>query len=222
MPSRGSRRVAPPTARFSTAGVAGSPVDPAMAREHALDVAVEDRAALARRERRDRRRGRAADAGQRRERRGVARERRRRSARRPRALRRAGGAPGGSSRGRSTARAPRPRSPAASARTSGNAATKRSKYASTVATCVCCSMISDTQIRYGSRVRCHGRSCRPWTRCQATIRRECALITLVGQACSLERDRQAEAGRQRATVAAIARPAAAAPSPPPRTSGTSR
>src|SRR5215468_8542827 len=40
----------------------------------------------------------------------------------------------------------------------------------TVATCVCCSMISDSQIRYGSRVRCHGRSRRPKRRCQAINR----------------------------------------------------
>ena len=44
---------------------AGKAVDAAMAREHALHVAVEDRGALAERERRDRRRGRAADARQR-------------------------------------------------------------------------------------------------------------------------------------------------------------
>src|SRR6187551_2601726 len=36
----------------------------------------------------------------------------------------------------------------------------------TVATCVCCSMISETQIAYGSRVACHGRSWRPWCLCQ--------------------------------------------------------
>src|SRR5574338_18890 len=37
----------------------------------------------------------------------------------------------------------------------------------TVATCVCCSMISEIQIAYGSRVPCHGRWWRPWRRCQA-------------------------------------------------------
>src|SRR4051812_23465040 len=37
----------------------------------------------------------------------------------------------------------------------------------TVLTCVCCSMISDTQTRYGVRSRCHGRSWRPYLACQA-------------------------------------------------------
>src|SRR5579883_2502775 len=36
----------------------------------------------------------------------------------------------------------------------------------TVATCVCCSMISETHTRYAVRWRCHGRSCRPWRACQ--------------------------------------------------------
>src|SRR6187399_496086 len=36
----------------------------------------------------------------------------------------------------------------------------------TVATWVCCSMISESQIAYGSRVPCHGRSCRPCFFCQ--------------------------------------------------------
>src|SRR5215475_9278027 len=40
----------------------------------------------------------------------------------------------------------------------------------TVATCVCCSMTSESQMRYGSRVRCHGRSCRPAFFCQAISR----------------------------------------------------
>src|SRR5512137_368497 len=40
----------------------------------------------------------------------------------------------------------------------------------TVATCVCCSITSDSQTRYGSRVRCQGRSCRPLLACQATSR----------------------------------------------------
>src|SRR5215831_4492718 len=40
----------------------------------------------------------------------------------------------------------------------------------TVATCVCCSMISESQMRYGSRVRCHGRSRRPAFFCQAISR----------------------------------------------------
>src|SRR5262245_36691165 len=38
----------------------------------------------------------------------------------------------------------------------------------TVATWVCCSMISDSQMRYGSRVFCHGRSWRPCCFCHAT------------------------------------------------------
>src|SRR6202795_1925091 len=29
-------------------------------------------------------------------------------------------------------------------------------------------MISDSQMRYGSRVACHGRPCRPWRRCHRT------------------------------------------------------
>src|SRR5271165_62855 len=40
----------------------------------------------------------------------------------------------------------------------------------TVATWVCCSMISEIQIRYGSRVCCHGRSLRPCACCQAISR----------------------------------------------------
>src|SRR5512144_2559511 len=38
---------------------------------------------------------------------------------------------------------------------------KRSKYPATVATCVCCNMISETQTRYGVGSRCQGRSLRP-------------------------------------------------------------
>src|ERR1700741_572955 len=38
----------------------------------------------------------------------------------------------------------------------------------TAATCVCCSITSESQMRYGSRVPCQGRSWRPWRRCQAT------------------------------------------------------
>ena len=57
-----------PSARRESLSIA------AMAREHALDVAVEDRAALAERERGDRRRRRAADARQRGERRRIARK----------------------------------------------------------------------------------------------------------------------------------------------------
>ena len=53
---------------------AGIAVDAAMAREHALHVAVEDRRARAERERGDRRRGRAPDARQRGERIDVARK----------------------------------------------------------------------------------------------------------------------------------------------------
>ena len=89
----------------STFGCAGIAVDAAMAREHALDVAVEDRAALAERERRDRRRRRAADARQRRERRRIARKRAAVIARRPPAPPRADDARAGSSRVRSSARA---------------------------------------------------------------------------------------------------------------------
>src|SRR5919108_4163111 len=37
----------------------------------------------------------------------------------------------------------------------------------TAATWVCCSMTSESQIRYGSRVPCHGSPRRPWRRCQA-------------------------------------------------------
>src|SRR5262245_29017281 len=38
---------------------------------------------------------------------------------------------------------------------------KASKYGITVATCVCCSMISEIQPRYGVGSRCQGRSMRP-------------------------------------------------------------
>src|SRR3989344_1750929 len=41
----------------------------------------------------------------------------------------------------------------------------------TVATCVCCSMISETQMRYGSRLRFHGSVLRPWRSYQASSRR---------------------------------------------------
>src|SRR5690349_5960039 len=44
---------------------------------------------------------------------------------------------------------------------SGKRATKRSKYPTTVATWVCCNMISLTQTRYGERGCCHGKSWRP-------------------------------------------------------------
>ena len=46
----------------------------------------------------------------------------------------------------------------ASARTVGNRVIHRSQYGITVWTRVCCSMISLTQIAYGSRDRRHGRS----------------------------------------------------------------
>ncbi|MNK95946.1 hypothetical protein D3C87_1162070 [compost metagenome] len=59
---------------------------------------------------------------------------------------------------------------AASVATVGSAVTKRWKYSITAATWVCWSMISDSQIRYGSRVFCHGRSCRPCVRCHVTTR----------------------------------------------------
>ena len=38
---------------------------------------------------------------------------------------------------------------------------KRSKYGMTVSTCVCCSITSDTQTRYGVGSCCQGRSWRP-------------------------------------------------------------
>src|SRR5882672_2976101 len=38
----------------------------------------------------------------------------------------------------------------------------------TAATWVCCSITSESQIRYGSRVPCQGRAWRPWRRCHAT------------------------------------------------------
>jgi len=41
---------------------------------------------------------------------------------------------------------------------SGNCFIHRCQYGITVLTCVCCSMISDTQMAYGSRVHRHGRS----------------------------------------------------------------
>jgi hypothetical protein len=47
--------------------------------------------------------------------------------------------------------------------TSGKRARKARVVASTVLTCVCCSMISDSHTRYGSRVPCQGRSWRPCT-----------------------------------------------------------
>src|ERR1700733_12885177 len=50
---------------------------------------------------------------------------------------------------------------AASCSIDANFSTKRKKYGTTVATCVCCSMISESQTRYGVRGDCHGRSCRP-------------------------------------------------------------
>src|SRR5688572_6801690 len=40
----------------------------------------------------------------------------------------------------------------------------------TVATCVCCSITSESHTRYASRVPCHGRSWRPWLRCQRATR----------------------------------------------------
>src|SRR6266581_5695373 len=48
----------------------------------------------------------------------------------------------------------------------------------TVATCVCCSMISDSQMRYASRVFCHGRSLRPARLCQAMSRGAKEFISL--------------------------------------------
>src|SRR4029453_2771412 len=69
------------------------------------------------------------------------------------------------------------------ARTSGNPATKRRKYGLTVATCVCCSMISDSQTRYGSPVPCHGKSWRPWAPCQAM--RRAAKLRVIATALAL-------------------------------------
>ena len=46
----------------------------------------------------------------------------------------------------------------ASAKTLGNASSHSAHRVSTRATCVCCSMTSESQILYGSRVRRHGRS----------------------------------------------------------------
>ena len=71
-----------------------------------------------------------------------------RAARPPR--RRADCAPANSSRARPTSAARRPARPRPSAATSGQRARNFSKYGPTVLTPVCCSMISDSQTRYGS------------------------------------------------------------------------
>ena len=126
---------------------AGKAFDAAMAREHALHVAVEDRRALAEREGRDRRRRRAADAGQRRDGGGIARKLAAVLRDDLAAPPHADDARGGSSRDRSRARArgrsaPRP----ARGRRETPRETARST-ATTVVTCVCCSMISESQMR---------------------------------------------------------------------------
>src|SRR6476659_9060741 len=41
-------------------------------------------------------------------------------------------------------------------------------------------MISESQMRYASRVACHGRSRRPWRRCQRTTRAEKESLRCMG------------------------------------------
>src|SRR3990167_10486913 len=57
----------------------------------------------------------------------------------------------------------------------------------TVVTCVCCSMISDTQMRYGSRLRFHGRVLRPWRSYHASTRRLRDGLLMTGQCLHLDR-----------------------------------
>src|SRR6188472_399099 len=61
-------------------------------------------------------------------------------------------------------------SAAASAAKLGYRSSHSSYFGRTRSTCVCCSMISETSTRYGSRVRRHGRS-RPWRPYHVSSRR---------------------------------------------------
>jgi len=87
---------------------------------------------------------------------GICRRARRRLSERPDA----GCARGRSSRGRSRAAAPRPR-PRERAPARRKARQEALVVGMTAATCVCCSITSDSQMRYGSRVPCQGRPLRP-------------------------------------------------------------
>ena len=72
---------------------------------------------------------------------------------------------------RADTRSSSPRAPARSARASsdGYFSSHSAYFGSTRSTCVCCSMISDTRMWYGSSVLRHGRS-RPWRRYHVSSR----------------------------------------------------
>ena len=67
---------------------------------------------------------------------------------------------------------------AASASSDGYLSSHSAYFGSTRSTCVCCSMISETRMWYGSSVLRHGRS-RPWRRYQASSR--CAKPPAIGR-----------------------------------------
>ena len=160
-----------PTGRAPVAAGRQVAVEAQHARQHALDVAVEDRHALAEAEGGDRRRGGAADARQRLRARRPCAGTRRRCAPPPPARSGAGCAPGCSSPARSTAPSTSSCGARGQRRTSGKRCEEARVVAQHGATWVCCSMTSDSQTRYGSRVFCQGSSLRPWLRCQ---RDDCA------------------------------------------------
>ena len=147
----------------------GSPVADEHAEQHARDVGVENRRALAEREAADRAGGVGADAFERQQRLFVGRQlaavARDRFARdrlqplRPDVV---------------AERIPRRRSlrvsgAAASASSDGYFSSHSAYFGSTRSTCVCCSMISETRMWYGSSVLRHGRS-RPWRAYQVSSR----------------------------------------------------
>jgi hypothetical protein len=143
-------------------------VDREHAGEHARDVAVDERRAFAERDRRDRARGVPPDAGHLAE---LGRPARQRTAPALRDRLRTGVQV---ARARVTEAGPRGEHVVE--RRIGERARgrkprhQRSQYGITVCTRVCWSMISETQIAYGSRVRRHGRSRRVPAKCATTAR----------------------------------------------------
>ena len=131
------------------------------AEQHARDVGVENGRALAEREAADRAGRVGADALERQQRLLVGRQLAVVVAPPPRARSSAAAWAGCCSRADTTWRSHRARAPRPARASDGYFSSHSAYFGSTRSTCVCCSMISETRMWYGSSVFRHGRS-RPW------------------------------------------------------------
>ena len=135
--------------------------------QHAGDVGVEDRGALAEREAADRAGGVFADALERQQRFAIARQLAVVTSRPPAARSTAGASGGCCSRAAATSALTSAGGASARTMNDGYLLSHSWYFGSTRSTCVCCSMISETRMWYGSSVLRHGRS-RPFLRYQAS------------------------------------------------------